>query len=167
MSDTMTQAGAVPPPPPRKASLWHWVLVISLALNLLLVAAGVTRFVMGPPPMQRMSQGSYLRMIPRHFLFGLDRTRRDQVLDMLKAYKDQFRDGQAAARQAVDKLASTLEAEPYSETDMRAAMDDLDRNGAAQVQLATDATREFILKLTPEERKQLADAMRKRAGKWN
>ena len=162
MSDPVLHTPA--PPPPHGWNIWRWVLVVSLALNLLLLAAGVTRFVMGPPRMGRLAQTSYLHMIPRHFLAGMERARRDDLLSLLRTYRDRFRDSQDASRAAADRLAAAMVAEPFDEAALRDAISEINRNGAEQVGLGTQAAQDFILQLTAGERKSLAYDIRQRAG---
>jgi len=161
----MTETGTAPAAPRRKWNPWRWVLVVSLALNVLFVAAGVTRFIMGPPPIARMQGSSYLRMIPRHFLATMEKARVADLLGMLKDYRDKFRDSQDASRDAVERLARALEATPYDDAEMKKAIAEIDSNGAEQVQLGTEAAQAFIEQLTADERKQLAGFIRQRAGR--
>ncbi len=151
---------------PRGAGGWNgWkiLLVISLALNLLFGGAAVARFFVHGP-MERMAGASYLQLVPRKFFAELDRQRRDELVGVLKTYRDRFRDGQQNSRKLAEALADALAAAPYDEVRVRKAIDDFGSNGAGLIAVGSEAALDFIQRLSPEERTRLAQLIRERAG---
>ncbi|MBI2719372.1 MAG: periplasmic heavy metal sensor [Rhizobiales bacterium] len=165
MSETVSPAesSGKKPPSGRRWSWWNLLLVVSLALNLLVAGAAVARFYFPPSP-ERMASLSYLQLIPRRFMLDVDRQRRETLLALLRDYRDRFRAGQQSSRAAAASLADALEAQPYDETKVRAVVDGFVRNGTDLLALGSQAAMEFIAKLTPEERADLARRIRERAG---
>ena len=81
----------------------------------------------------------------------------------LLAVFNQFRDGRAAARDSAAKLADTLGAEPYDEAAVKAVADEFARSGTGMITQGVEAAVQFVARLTPEERRQLALRIRERA----
>ena len=148
-------------PAPRR-NWWKFLLIASLALNLLFAGAIVARFFVHDR-MERMASISYLQLLPRKFFAGLDRQRRDELIAVLKPYRDKFRDGQQNARTLAEGLADALAAMPYDEARMRAVVGEFGNNGSGLIGLGSQATLEFVAKLSPEERQRLAQLIRERA----
>jgi uncharacterized membrane protein len=151
------------PVPARRRSITWWgvLLVISLALNLLVGGAVAARFFIRPP-IERMAGASYLQLVPRHFFMDMDRQRRDELLKLLRSYRDQFRAGQQRTRDTANKLADALDANPYDEAQVRAVVETFASNGNELLDLSTKAAMDFISHLTPEERVRLAQRIRER-----
>lgn len=139
---------------------WQILLIASLSLNLLLGAMFITRYFTPEMP-ERMASTSYLNLIPRKFLSDLGKPRREELLAGLKTQREQYRDGQKTARASALSLADALAAN--DDAQLRAVLDGITANGAGMITLSSGATLDFIAKLTPAERAQLADRIRARA----
>lgn len=146
----------------RRWSWWQVVLTVSLALNLLVGAAAATRFFVHPPS-ERMVGMSYLQLVPRKFLAGLDRARREELLGHIRGYRDSFREGQKKSRQVAESLADALDAAPYDEARVRAVLGEFTGNGVDQIGIGARAALDFIARLNPDERILLAQRIRERA----
>ncbi|MBC8037604.1 MAG: periplasmic heavy metal sensor [Rhizobiales bacterium] len=146
----------------RRWSWLHVLLIVSLGLNLLVAAAAATRFVYHPHP-GRMAGMSYLHLIPRKFLADIDKPRREELLGYVKDHRDRFREGRQKSRAVAETLADALDATPYDEVRVRAVLDEFAGNGVDQIGLGTQAARDFISRLNPDERMKLAQRIRERA----
>ena len=147
---------------PGSRSNWlKLVLVASLAVNLLFIGGGLTRYLTHGPP-ERMSGISQMQLIPRKFLGELNRARRAELMSVFKEFAISFRDGRKAARDEVINLASTLEAEPYDAAKVSAAVDAFSSKSTSLVVDGGKAAMALIGKLTPGERQLLAKHIRLR-----
>jgi len=158
----MTDTTPVGQPVGRRWTWWQVLLVISLALNLFVAAAAATRFFYHPRS-ERMTGMSYLHLVPRKFFADLDRPRREELVAHVKEYRDRFREGREKSKAMAESLADALDAEPYDEARLRAALDQFSANGVDQIGLGAKAVQDFISRLTPEERVLLAKRIRERA----
>jgi uncharacterized membrane protein len=157
--------GDVQPAAPKRRwriSWWSILLVVSLALNLLVGGAVAARFFFHPP-IERLTGASYLQLVPRRFFIDMDRQRRDELLSLLRSYRDRFREGQKRTRDVAGSLADALDASPYDEAKVRTIVETFATNGSELLNLSTEAAMDFISRLTPEERARLAQRIRERA----
>lgn len=136
-------------------------LVASLALNLLVIGAVAARMFVHEPP-GRLSGISEVQLIPRKFFGDLGTGRREELMLILKRYRDEFRDGRDARKTLTVNLAAALEAEPYDEAKVKEAVLAFNQRSAGLVTRGGDAALEFIAKLTPGERRMLAGRIRER-----
>lgn len=146
----------------RRWTWWHVVLIISLALNILIGAAAAARFY-AHSPSERMKGMSYLHLIPRKFFSDLDRSRREELLGHVREYRDRFREGREKSKTVAENLADALDAASYDEARVRAVLDEFTVNGVDQIGIGAKAAQDFIARLSPEERTQLAQQIRERA----
>ncbi|MFN0190492.1 MAG: periplasmic heavy metal sensor [Aestuariivirga sp.] len=149
--------------PELKSRWWSALLIASLALNLLIAAAVVTHFVRDGGRSEALSRPSYAQLIPRKFFSDLPRERRRELNDVLKKYRDDFRTGREDARANALKLADALDAEPFDATRATEAAAAFAASGNAMARRGSDLAVEFISKLTPDERKLLAQRIRDRS----
>lgn len=159
MSDTGIAA------PPSAARRFPWLkaaLVASLALNLLFVGAGVARFMVREPP-ERVTGLSQAQLIPRKFFGELDGARKAELLGVFREMGPVFRDGRRAAREEIAVLAAALEAEPYDAARVKAAVDSFSARSEKLIAAGGQTALTMIAKLTPAERKLLAQHIRQRA----
>ena len=148
----------------RFANWPHWtmfLLVASLAINLLIAGAIGMRYF-SPERMERWSGASFTQLLPRRFLSDLPEDRRREFLDLLKSRRDAFRQSRQEMTAAAQRFADALEREPYDKAQADAAVDDFTKLSAGLVDSGTVVTRQVVEKLTPEERKLLAQAVRDR-----
>ncbi len=146
---------------------WNWLkiaLVASLALNLLIGAAIATRFIRGPAA-ERFPLANQMQLIPRKFLGNLPKERRREIMQVFNGYRKEVRANRDVAKAAALKLADALSAEPYSADQAKAAVTDFMAQGSTLVSRGGDVAMEILQMLTPEERKQLAVAIRERGAK--
>jgi hypothetical protein len=153
---------SAPETPPRSPRRWlKAALIASLAVNLLFIGAGVARFVVGEAP-ERVAGLSQVQLIPRKFFSELEGPRKAELLGVFRSFGPAFRDGRKAARNEVSALATALEAEPYDPARVKAVVDAFSGASEALVAQGGQAALTLIEKLSPEERKLLAQHIRQR-----
>ncbi len=162
MSAEQPASNEVERPASRPSRWWTVLLIVSLAFNVLIGAATATRFFVKERT-ERVTGAGYIQMVPRKFLADLPRERRRELLAVFREFRDEFRDGRNAARESAAKLAGALEAEPYDAAAVKAVADEFARSGTGMIAHGVEATMQFVARLTPEERKQLALRIRERA----
>jgi Spy/CpxP family protein refolding chaperone len=157
MSDmTSTPAG-------KPARRWLGpALLISVAFNLFLVALISVPFFKGPPddgfgPMPRgpgagLMHGAF-RELPEEDRQALRQAMRERFRDIRPHFREMH--------EARNALADALAAEPYDEAAARAAFDSMSASMIVMSEMGRDVMLETFAKLTPEQRKRVADAMRK------
>lgn len=162
-------AGTSQERPASRSSRWLTILlIVSLAFNVLIGAAAATRFFV-KERIERVTGAGYIQLVPRKFLADLPQERRRELLAVFGEFRDEFRDGRKAARESAAKLADVLEAEPYDAAAVKAVAGEFAQSGSGLIGHGVEAAMQFIGKLTPEERRQLAIRIRERAaaGKSN
>jgi uncharacterized membrane protein len=145
---------------------WNWLkiaLVASLALNVLIGAAVATRYYRGGGA-ERFPPGGYVQLIPRKFLGELPRERRREVMQIVNRYRKELRTEREETKALTLKLADAIGSDTYSPEQAKTAVLDFTGQGSKLVSRGGDAALEILGMLTPEERKELADAIRQRAG---
>ena len=150
---------------PAKSSRWWLALLIaSLAINLLIGGAVVTRALMHDGP-ERFIGASYAQLIPRRFLAEIPRERRRVLLDILKRYRNDFHDDRDASEAVAAKLADALVVEPYDVEKVKLVINEFAGQTGKLAARGSDAALDIITLLSADERKLLADAIRERASK--
>lgn len=146
----------------RKGVNWlKTALIVSLAVNLLFIGAGVTRFVMRDPP-DRVAGLSQVQMIPRKFFGDLDGPRKTELLGVFRQLSPSFREGRRALKADLAALATALDAEPYDAARVQAAVDSFSSHSQGLAARGAEGALTFIGMLTPAERKLLAAHIRQR-----
>jgi hypothetical protein len=148
--------------PGRRINWLKAGLVASLAVNLLFVGAGVTRFMMGEGP-DRVSGLTQVQLIPRKFFGELEGARKAELLGVFRQFGPAFKDGRRAAREEVAAVAAALEAEPYDAARLEAAVGAFSARQEALVGTGGQAALTLIGQLNAGERKLLAQHIRQRA----
>ena len=157
MSDIDSQPGS-----PSRRMRWLTVaLIASLAVNLLVVGAGVARYYAGAGP-ERFARITQAQLIPRRFFAELGRDRRLELLGVFKAQDKDIRDGRRTVRAQVTALANALEAEPYDAARVKAAVEGFTAGSEALFVTGSTAALAVIDRLTPDERKLMARHLRGR-----
>jgi Spy/CpxP family protein refolding chaperone len=128
----------------------------------LIGTAATTRFFV-KERIERVTGAGYIQLVPRKFLADLPRERRRELLAVFGEFRDEFRDGRKASRETAAKLADVLEAEPYDAAAVKAVADEFSQSGRGLIDHGVEAAVQFVGKLTPEERRQLALRIRERA----
>jgi hypothetical protein len=149
---------------PKRSKWWQALLIGSLALNLLVGGAVVTRMVTHGGP-DRLMGASYTQLIPRRFFAEMPRERRRVLLDILKKYRDDFRGDREASGQVAVKLAEAIVIEPYDIEKVKLVVNEFTSQNGKLAARGGDAALDILSVLTPEERQLLASTIRDRASK--
>lgn len=148
--------------PSRKSwSWWGLLLVASLALNLLVGGAIAAHFLF-PERLERMAGLNFAQLLPRRFFGDLSRERRKELLNVLKSYRDGFKDGREEMQTAALAIADALDAEPYDAVKTEAAVKSFADVGGGLIADGAKVANDVLARLTPEERKLLAQRLRER-----
>jgi uncharacterized membrane protein len=158
---TVDSVAAVSKPPSK---WWKALLIGSLALNLLIGGAVVTRFVTHGGP-DRFVGASYTQLIPRRFIVELPRDRKRVLLDILKNYRDDFRNDRDVSAQVAIKLADAIVGEPYDVEKAKLVVNEFAEQNGKLVSRGGAAVLDILAVLTPDERQSLAKVIRERSTK--
>jgi uncharacterized membrane protein len=148
--------------PSQGSRWWSALLIVSLALNLFVGGAIATRFLTRDGP-QRFIGASYAQLIPRRFFAELPGDRRKILLDILRQYRKDFRAERDGTETVAAKLADVLVSEPYDVEKVKLVVSEFAGQSGKLAVRGGDAALDIIGRLSPEERKILADAIRDRA----
>lgn len=162
----MSQPGTAPTtgmPPAKRPRRWLLVLLLaSLAFNLVIVGAAVAeRF--WPQASERASAPRSTDLLPYRFFAELDRQRRAELRAVFRAHRAAFHEERQELRQAARAVAAALGETPYDPEKVRSAIAEHVSRSHKLVDLAGTVAGEVIDKLTPDERRLLADRIRERA----
>jgi len=146
---------------PRGAGKTRWLLIGSLALNLVFVGGFAALWFKGPPGHGRggASQTAFGLM---KFSRDLSPERRDAVRKHLKDARPALKAGQADLRLARAKAAEVLGSATYTAEAMRSALDAVAATDNQLRNMGTDALMKAIGELTPEDRQTLAQSWTRR-----
>lgn len=156
MSDTSVS----PPQPPRSRGL-RWLLMASLAVNLVFVGGLAALWMKGPPGPRHFgtSQSAFGLMM---FSRELPPERRDAVRRHLRDARAELKalrgDLQSARKKAVGELTSST----YTPERMRAALDAVAAAENRMRDAGAAALMKAIGELTPDDRQKLAEAWNRR-----
>lgn len=159
MSET---EGSHPGSPAPGSGRRRWLvpmLVASLAFNLLIVGA-VLSGQFWPHHGDRSGFQRSADLMPRSFFRELDRERGEELAEVFRERKPEFREQHDALRGAATALADALEREPYDPGLAQAAIAEHTGRSHRLVDLGSTVAGEIIEALTPEERRSLARAIR-------
>lgn len=150
--------------PGRDSRWWSALLIASLALNLFIGGAIATRFFTHGGP-QRFIGAGYTQLIPRGFFAEMPRDRRKVLLDILRQYRKDFRAEREGTESVAAKLADVLVSEPYDVEKVKLVVSEFAGQSGKLAVRGGDAALDIIGRLSPEERKILAEAIRDRASR--
>lgn len=143
---------------------WKSVLLVaSLAGNVVVAGAMITHALHGPAGRERIQAAAWSQLLPRNFFMDLGGERRAELMAGMQGYRDVFRDGRTRLRAQAAAVADALAAEPFDPAKLDAALAGFAAEGRGLMDGATQAARTILEKLTPDERKALAEAIRQRA----
>jgi uncharacterized membrane protein len=132
---------------------WTGLLAISLIANLLIGGALVGRNF-------SHNQDGLTQLVPRRFVDELPRERRREIMDVLRNNRQDMR----ALRQEFEAnalaLADALDAPIYDPSAVKTLIEKFSTGNQSVAARSAAVVMELVEKLTPEERKQLAAAMR-------
>jgi uncharacterized membrane protein len=150
--------------PAQGSRWWSALLIASLALNLFIGGAIATRFLTRDGP-QRFIGASYTQLIPRRFFAEIPGERRKVLLDILRQYRKDFRAEREGTESVAAKLADVLVSEPYDVEKVKLVVGEFAGQSEKLAVRGGDAALDIIGRLSPDERKILADAIRERASR--
>jgi uncharacterized membrane protein len=150
--------------PAQGSRWWSALLIASLALNLFIGGAIATRFLTRDGP-QRFIGASYTQLIPRRFFAEIPGERRKALLDILRQYRKDFRAEREGTESVAAKLADVLVSEPYDVEKVKLVVGEFAGQSEKLAVRGGDAALDIIGRLSPDERKILADAIRERASR--
>lgn len=143
---------------------WSALLIASLALNLFIAGAIATRYFTHGGP-QRFIGAGYTQLIPRGFFAEMSRDRRKILLDILRQYRKDFRAEREGTESVAAKLADALVTEPYDAEKVKLVVGEFATQSGKLATRGGDAALDIIGRLSPDERKILAGAIRDRASR--
>jgi Spy/CpxP family protein refolding chaperone len=147
-------------PPPRRRWLVP-LLVASIAVNLVIIGAAVSGQVW-PDHDGRKSSHRSADLMPRSFFRALDDERREELVEVFRARKAEWREERSALSGAAAALADALEREPFDAPQAETAIADHAARSHQLVDLGAAVAADLINSLTPAERRDLAQAIRQR-----
>jgi uncharacterized membrane protein len=147
---------------PQLRSRW-WTLLLGLSLMLNLLVGGMlfgSRF--GEMRDIRLSGASYVQLIPRSFFRELSNDRRKELMKIVRDNRDDLRGLRQQYEGSSLKLAEVLEKETFSQDELRQSVLAFTTGTESLAARGGDVVIEIVVRLTPGERKLLAQAIRKR-----
>ncbi len=168
MSNDVSNDVIQPVAPPRRSWLpqlksrwWTALLGLSLMINLLIGGMVLGR-LSGHGNMERLAGVSYVQLIPRRFLQELPRERRKELMEIIQRNRPDLRNLREASEASSVKLADVLDKEDFSLDDVRGTIREFTTGTESLAAKGGDVVVDIVAKLTPEERKTLAIAIRER-----
>ena len=149
-------------PKTRRWSWWWVVLIASLAINLAVVAAIVAHKAAGPHRHRSITGPGFTQILPRAFFRELDRDRRDELVGELREHRKGFRELRKSLREKARDVATALRAEPYDEAAVTTALQVYETEAQSMVVRGRGIAENFFKRLTPEERKLIADQIERK-----
>ena len=137
------------------------LLVASLGFNLVVIGTALSGWVW---PHDRDHRGMHRStdLLPRSFFRELDRERRNELTEVFRARRMDFREQRQALREAAAEFADAVEREPYDAQSVQSAITEHAERGRQLVDLGATVAGELVETLTPEERQTLARIIRQR-----
>jgi Heavy-metal resistance len=161
MTETTTSSQPSRWLPQLRSRWWTAVLGLSLMANLLVIGlAGGALFRGGADG--RIQGASYVQLVPRSFFRDISKDRRSVLMQIVRGHRDDLREMRKASDAASLKLADVLEREPFVLDDVRKTVTDFTTGTESLAAKGGDIVMQIVTELTPEERKQLAAAIRER-----
>lgn len=146
----------------RPARTWRWLLIGSVALNLVFVGGLAALWFKGPPGHWRGGGASQTAFGLMKFSRELPADRRDAVRRHLKDARPALRSTQDELRQARAQAAEVLGSASYTPEAMQAALDSVASTDNRLRTMGTNALMKAIGELTAEDRKKLAESWTRR-----
>lgn len=148
-------------PSPRRRRWLVPLLVASVAVNLMIVGAAVSGQVW-PDHDARKSSHRSADLMPRSFFRALDEERREELVEVFRARRTEWREERRALSDAAATLADALEKEPFDAGQAQSAIADHAARSHQLVDLGAAVAADLVETLTPSERRDLAQAIRLR-----
>lgn len=148
--------------PQLRSRWWTLLLGLSLMANFLVLGLAIG-FGFDERRAERITGASYIQLIPRDFLHGLSRERRNELMAIVHDRSHELRDLRKTSQASPLKLADALEKAGATDADIKAAIDAFTTGSESLAAGGGTVVMEIVAKLTPEERKLLAASIRERA----
>jgi hypothetical protein len=150
--------------PQLQSRWWTVLLALSLMANLLIIGAGLGH-KFGPHRNDEMERQDMMQLVPRKFISELRDDRRDEIMDFLRGNKVELKTLRDASRVTALKLADALE--NYDAATVKSVIEAFTTGSTSLAAQRGVILNELITKLTPDERKSLATAIKERRGADN
>jgi uncharacterized membrane protein len=154
---------ADPPAQVRSRPSWLMaVLVVSLAFNLFVIGAVAAHHLWWRDDghrMGRISGPGFTQLLPRRFFAEISADRRNELQALMREHRNEFRDGRHALRVAARAVADALDAEPFDQARLDAALHDFTESGHALIDMGAKVAGDVISRLSADERKNLAEQL--------
>jgi uncharacterized membrane protein len=115
---------------------------------------------MYPHQIDRMMRDSFVQLVPRKFFVDLPSQRRKELVQFLRDHRDEIRTLREASQTTVAKLADALE--NYDAATVKSVIDSFTTGSESLAAKTGAVVMDLVAKLTPEERKKLAEIIRER-----
>lgn len=149
-----------PNPVPRKGNWLRWVLVGSVALNVLLIGLvggalyKVKSFGVSLPPAKHSRDGSGPRDKSSMMLFALDKQDRRALFKKVRqSQRADVRANRAQLAAANERIREAILAVPFEKAALEVALDAQHRTGQNMIQIGQRSFATVISEMTDEERK--------------
>ena len=147
--------------PELRSPWWAVLLILSLMANLLIAGAAIGFKFHGGRGPGGFAQNSE-QLLPRKFLADLPHERRREFMDLLRGKNDDFMQNRILADATSLKFADALDQPIFDQVKIKLIVDEI-TSGPNSFSAQSEAlVIEITNKLTPEERKALARAIRER-----
>ena len=135
------------------------LLVVSLMINLL-VAGIALGHVWEPFGQARRVGPTYVQLAPGKFFAQINQQRRRELNEGLRASRQDVQKLHVQAEENAQKIAAELEQDNYDPAKVEALVDSFTTGNESIAAGGGKVLKDFYSKLTPEERKQVANAIR-------
>ena len=161
MTDTPPKTEAKSWLPDTSRGFWRACLLASLMLNLVVVGT-VIGHGFGHNPMDRPGAAHYGMFVPRKFFGDVAHERRRDLASIFRNKQTDFETVRQQSNAQALKLADALTASTYDASAVNALIDGFTTGSESVAAKGADVLKEFIGKLSPEERLLLARDIRER-----
>ena len=150
--------------PEFRSPWWTALLVLSLMANLLIAGAAIGFRFHGGRGLGGFS-GNSDQLLPRKFFGDLPRERRREFMDMLRSKNDDYMQNRDASDAISLKFAVALDQPDFDQTKAKSIVDEF-TSGPNSFAFQSEALiLDVVNKLSPDERKSLAAAIRDRVAR--
>jgi Heavy-metal resistance len=138
---------------------WTGLLALSLMANLL-VGGLIAGRILYPHDMDRMMRDSFVQLVPRKFFVDLPAQRRKELVQFLRDHRGELKALRETSQTTLVKFADALE--NYDAAMVKSVIDSFTTGSESLAAKSGAVVTELVMKLTPEERKKLAEIIRER-----
>lgn len=148
--------------PALRSRWWAGLLVLSLMANLLVAGLLVGR-IMQPHRFDNMMRDGFVQLVPRKFFNELPAPRRKEILQFLRDHRGELKALRETSQATLVKLADALE--NYDAATVKSVIDSFTTGSESLAAKSGAVVMDLVAKLTPEERKKLAETIRERGSR--